>query len=106
MVGTTAIYAVIEPTDALYVNFFTDEDECKAWAGDGDKLGDSVIGPFFIRKDRATPFNIFLGCDATEKLEAIYAEGTVTDEIEEKHDTILGRYTVYESISEFESEKS
>lgn len=94
---TQTIYGVIESTDQLFINFFTDRESCNRWVA-SERMGDILIGPYTIKTTETTPFTIILGCDASNTIQSVYLEG----EKYGSHNQLFGPYTVYEDAEAFE----
>lgn len=91
------IYGVIESTDQLFINFFVERESCNRWVA-SERMGDVLVGPFTIDTTEDTPFNIILGCDASNTIQSVYLEG----ENYGSHKQLFGPYTVYEDAESFE----
>lgn len=95
------IYGVMESTDRLFINFFTDRESCNRWVA-SERMGDVMIGPFELDTFEDTPFNIILGCDAGNTIQSVYLEG----EKYGNHRELFGPYTVYADAEAFDDATS
>lgn len=100
MSKTASVFVVFEETDTLYVNFFTTADAAASWTASA-RMGDKVLGPFDVEVEEPEPFEVVVGADQHEFIESMY----LNDESRiptADHASLLGPYTVYDSIESFE----